>query len=200
MVLPRIQIGGIHVLEAIQGSKEERERGRERFEIITYNNLDSKSIHTIVWDDSVEPPMFARAGALGWISRKVVINGAYFNKRLPYSPSLWCTHAKDYRVKQNVVPRCHFKSAWTRALCCSLIFKLQVMIQKRYQYNITALDRICTRWVTVRTTSFTRVAKLSPNEWHDGDKFNFLTKKCEWQSISFSCDMNDYAGANYTYV
>jgi hypothetical protein len=25
------------------------------------------------------------------------------------------------------------------------------MIQKRYQYNITALDRICTRWVTVRS-------------------------------------------------
>ena len=32
--------------------------------------------HTMVCDDNVEPPMFARAGAVRWISKKVVMNGA----------------------------------------------------------------------------------------------------------------------------
>ena len=32
--------------------------------------------HTMVCDDNVEPPTFARAGAVRWISKKVVMNGA----------------------------------------------------------------------------------------------------------------------------
>ena len=34
------------------------------------------NIHTMVRDDKVEPPTFARAGAVKWISKKVVMNGA----------------------------------------------------------------------------------------------------------------------------
>jgi hypothetical protein len=30
----------------------------------------------MVWDDNVEPPTFARAGADRWISKKIVMNGA----------------------------------------------------------------------------------------------------------------------------
>lgn len=37
---------------------------------------DLNPIHTMVCDDNVEPPMFARAGAVRWISKKVVMNGA----------------------------------------------------------------------------------------------------------------------------
>ena len=30
----------------------------------------------MVWDDNADPPMFARAGAVRWTSKKVVMNGA----------------------------------------------------------------------------------------------------------------------------
>ena len=47
--------------------------------IILAKCLELESVydpHTMVRDDNVEPPMFARAGAVRWISRKVVMNGA----------------------------------------------------------------------------------------------------------------------------